>query len=675
MLAVLLLAAVLVRLWLLPGRWINPDEGAHLMDGLLLLEGFVPGVDFVSRQPFYVAVLALFVGVLGTSYELVRLYPVLATVGTGLFVYLIAARLLDRRTALLAAGLYLFLPFTVLFGTHVKTEPLAAVLGAAALYLMLVGLDARRSGGQPAAPRPAEGAEGVAAPAPGARRGRAFLALAGAGALMAFAYYSRQSSLAVLATALVAIPVLAVRDTARDRAGAGAAARARGAAAALGALALGFALVCVAVMALYTRWMPPSAVFLADLNPAVFVWENVSEVLPPYEAEDAGAAAAPNAAEQGPTIDRQDQPWSVTVRNVRQTLRLNSLLLLGALLSPLALLRGAGRLARPRRGGAESALVLWSWLGFLALAYGLWILRRGFFPAYLVDLLAPLAILTAASAVDAAARLREAAPGWRDVGRFAVPVGAFVGLHLALGPAAINRPLYYVAAVLALGVLYLGAPRGLARWGIVTLAAAVAATGAILAAQQVGGAVRLALYLGLLGAALGGTAWAAGVRPRRPGGRVAGLVLSALLVGTAGMWLGESQERLDRRFDGVWSPQAVAEVAAFLDVATEPGDEVLSGAVIWEFEAGRRPFMMISHPLGLRGGGLASTSRIWERLSSRPPAVAVLDGYAEMTYGRRDPAIIEWIEERYVLQREVGPAYYPVRIYAHPSLAAAASLP
>jgi len=54
LLLVVLFASLSVRVWLLDKRWINPDEGAHLMDAVLALDGMIPSVDFHSRQPLYV---------------------------------------------------------------------------------------------------------------------------------------------------------------------------------------------------------------------------------------------------------------------------------------------------------------------------------------------------------------------------------------------------------------------------------------------------------------------------------------------------------------------------------------------------------------------------------------------------------------------------------------------
>jgi len=61
--AILILVALIsvaLRLWLLDQRWVNPDEGAHLMDAVLANEGKIPLVDFESRQPVYTYMIATF---------------------------------------------------------------------------------------------------------------------------------------------------------------------------------------------------------------------------------------------------------------------------------------------------------------------------------------------------------------------------------------------------------------------------------------------------------------------------------------------------------------------------------------------------------------------------------------------------------------------------------------
>ena len=52
--AALLLAVVTFQARLITAHWIDTDEGAHLMDARLVMEGLTPVADFDSRQPLYV---------------------------------------------------------------------------------------------------------------------------------------------------------------------------------------------------------------------------------------------------------------------------------------------------------------------------------------------------------------------------------------------------------------------------------------------------------------------------------------------------------------------------------------------------------------------------------------------------------------------------------------------
>src|SRR5688572_10808427 len=132
-LAVFAVAGLALRLALVQLRWINPDEGAHLMDARLVLDGLFPAVDFGARQPFYVYLLALWLHLTGAGFEGVRVLMALLDTAVGTLVYAIGARVLPARSALLGAALYLLLPFTIFWAPLVHTEPLGMVLVAAAL--------------------------------------------------------------------------------------------------------------------------------------------------------------------------------------------------------------------------------------------------------------------------------------------------------------------------------------------------------------------------------------------------------------------------------------------------------------------------------------------------------------------------------------------------------------
>ena len=107
----ILFAALAVRLIMICLRGINPDEGAHLMDARLFLEGLLPVVDYGARQPVYVAFLAGMLNIFGTTLSAGRLLPVLSSIAGGAVLYMIGKRLYSPRTGLVAGTLYLFCRF------------------------------------------------------------------------------------------------------------------------------------------------------------------------------------------------------------------------------------------------------------------------------------------------------------------------------------------------------------------------------------------------------------------------------------------------------------------------------------------------------------------------------------------------------------------------------------
>ena len=138
-LSVLLLVALAVHLWLLEPRWINPDEGAHLMDGRLVLDGLVPKIDFPARQPFYVFATAAVLKMFSVGFVSGRVLALTCTLGAAALVYAIARDLFDRQVALLSAALFLFMPFPLMLSVNAKTEPLAILLACGAIWLGMKG--------------------------------------------------------------------------------------------------------------------------------------------------------------------------------------------------------------------------------------------------------------------------------------------------------------------------------------------------------------------------------------------------------------------------------------------------------------------------------------------------------------------------------------------------------
>jgi hypothetical protein len=89
----------------------------------------------------------------------------------------------------------------------------------------------------------------------------------------------------------------------------------------------------------------------------------------------------------------------------------------------------------------------------------------------------------------------------------------------------------------------------------------------------------------------------------------------------------------------------------------------MSGGVIWELQAGRRPFQMISHPLAMEHGiSKEQKAAIELALATRPPKAIILDGFTEKTYIQQVPRLRELLH-RYRLVTATGPPGLPVRLY------------
>jgi len=128
------LVSLFIRLWLVDKRWINADEGAHLMDAVLVLDGKIPQVDFDARQPLYVYASAGFLKIFGTNYVTGRLFPLACSMLIGIVIFLLARMLFDTKVALLSSAIYWMLPLEVSQSVIVKTEPLSILFTCLSLY-------------------------------------------------------------------------------------------------------------------------------------------------------------------------------------------------------------------------------------------------------------------------------------------------------------------------------------------------------------------------------------------------------------------------------------------------------------------------------------------------------------------------------------------------------------
>jgi hypothetical protein len=121
---------------------------------------------------------------------------------------------------------------------------------------------------------------------------------------------------------------------------------------------------------------------------------------------------------------------------------------------------------------------------------------------------------------------------------------------------------------------------------------------------------------------------------------------------------------LNVAYDTPWSPESLKTIVTYLRNNTRPGDEVMSGAVIWEFQALRRPFHMISHPLVFEFPVWPEKqNEIRAAIAANPPKIIILDGFTEKSYFRQFPSIPDLLHREYQLVLTEGTKQYPVRVY------------
>ncbi len=617
LLGVLVVAGVLLEAWLLSARWVNPDEGAHLMDVRLAMEGLVPGVHFSARQPLYVYAHVPFFWLFRGSYVGARLLPLLATVAGGGMLYLIGRQLWSRTVGLIAALVYLASPTILVNAGVVKTEPLAILLVSVGLYQVVRYMEDRRWG---------------------------HLLLAGA--LFATGFYVRESVLAGLLAAVVVV-VVQIRDGWS------------GALRRLGALTLGAGLLLIGVLGFYWRYLPLADVLTRpDLNPVAAGLTRLSTMLGWWHNAE--------TVTTGEVIRRSAQLWSTTHENLADAIRLNAHLIAGTMLAVvLWAWDGLQRLrGRPARERATGVLLAFAWLGSITLLYAYHIAQRGFFQFYFREFMPPMALLLAWVVVRSARVL-----GWESHA-FRATV-AFVVFAVVLF--AVQRVFHGSWALTVLLVV------GALGWRIFTSSLVTRGRqAAYLAGWIVLVAGAAFLHRGEVGARLADThgtwivlagvvvlaVWGSWLTGTWAGGRSCAFAALACVLGATVWVASHSAKVLSTAYDCIWSPETVRAVAVLVRQHSQPRDEVLSGGVIWELEARRHPFMTISHPLVFING-MSSPLRqdILARLKERPPRIIVMDGYTEKTYLFQIPALEAMRAAVYDLVGEVRGSKRVVRVY------------
>jgi hypothetical protein len=521
-----------------------------------------------------------------------------------LVVFATARRLFDGRAAVFATAAYAFFPLSVLWSANIHMQPLAMLPTGLGFFFLAGTL--------------------------GARPNRA---AALAGLCFGLSFYVRESALAAAAAAVLFIVATAAgwRDRARR----------------IGALAAGFLVVGGIFVAGYSLVLTPSQLWDGPLNPLALplrALQGLQTGVGPAESVQV-PEAAPGRLEQQSVVR--------ALANARLMGALGLFLFVG-LAATLRGMRPAAWRAAGERREAAGFLLLWLWFGLLALAYGYWAFTLGFYPQYFTELVPPLAIAFGVAVPRAVERWAgRPLPAW-----LWVTAGLVLAASFAAGRAIELSTLVYLttpALLLALGVAVVARRGG----------AAMVALGMLAAVIGVGFLPAMPGATAIKGAA-GFTALAVAVVAVRQAGRPASLdfLVMTLAAGAAVLSMQRAGRVLSVSYQCVWPPDLLEPVATLIRQQSRPDETVMSGAVVWAFEAGRRPFLLISHPLKFLARHVPQErAEIEAGLATVPPKIVVLDGYTERTFGKVVPTLTRLLEQGYEPLGTWEGGRHPVRLY------------
>jgi 4-amino-4-deoxy-L-arabinose transferase-like glycosyltransferase len=609
-LVILLLLWLGFQAWMLKAHWINVDEGAHLMDTRLAMQGLRPVLDYDSRQPLYVYALLPFLLYSDHSYVAARMMPVIATGLASILVFLIGRRLWNSTAGLYSATAMLWTPTMLVNSSAIKTEPLAILLMCLSFYALVRHFD----------------------------RGRpAWLLLAGVA--LGCGFYVRESTLAGPLAAIVLIGL-------RWRDGSGKCVRR------VLYLVAGYFAVCVAMISWAAGHLSlRTTLSNTSLNPGAMVAQALCSIA------SLQSLTAPNLRA---STETSFQPKSHALRQVLQAASLQLPLLVAALVTPaFAFSRSfqSRHFANVSISDRFAVTIPLVWSGALILLYIYHFWNHGFFQSYFREFIPPLALLFGAAA---SSLLRQIGQLHRSRSLLFTLLTCAATLFLYQRQ---NQGYGITIAILFVGTtsaILLRRHLAWTHWLI-----HVAGFGILLAVvRTIDASTPIGIVLTSAGSMLAAIALTASATrvsrfiPTLTTVTMAAMAFTGILsTSNAGMIL-------STQYDSMWSPQTLQSVVALIHQHSKDRDEVLSGAVIWEGEAGRQPFMRITHPLALHAITDPLREQITDELKARPPVVIILDGYTERYYIKNVPYLQRLLNDDYHFVGEALGSPKPVRVYA-----------
>ncbi len=587
------------------------------MDAQLLLNGFVPIADYGARQPFYVFVLAIFLKAFGASLQIGRLAPLFASVGTGWMLFVIGRRISGATVGLVAACIYMFLPITIVWSVIVKEEPLAIFLACVSIYFAL------RSFAE-------------------SKRNPAWMILSGMFA--ALAYYARSSTL-YLPLALIGFVFFGQKASIRD------------AFSMTISLLLGYVAVCVGACLIFTSKMSWQDILFSQLNPLNLLWNRTMSLLGwlpvEYQVVDTGG------------FRLLDQAIGDTIKAWREAVFFSLFVGVGAI-AAVANLRSKN--SDDTRSKSHSGSVLMAlWAGFALLLYIFQSANRGFFTQYFVEVLPPLTILAAVWLVQVtgSTKLRGA------IFYITTLLGFFFLFFLQRTTwqfyPGVDAYVFFGSLVASITMLgFVSKIEWKPRRILILAAPSLLAVALLLAANffQLEQLATLVLTLFCL-YLLVETIYEKDTLDQNTSVQAATVFVFIVAVVVSGLYSGHA---IGPKYESVWSPATVEQVATAVKTEAGSSDEILSGATIWAFAAKLRPFLNVPHPTEFFKKRMSDFE---EQFRHKRPQFVIDDGYTHRKYARYWSFIRSELETNYSQLAQITGSKYPIIIFRlsdHPQL-------
>lgn len=118
--------------------WVGGDEGNFLYDALMWNKGLVPFKDFLLGSPGYIFLMKFTIKIFGRQLIAGRIITVVLATATVYLIYLIGKRLWNEKVGLASAIIFAVAPFSIFYGSMIKTEPNVSFFAAFAFYLAIV---------------------------------------------------------------------------------------------------------------------------------------------------------------------------------------------------------------------------------------------------------------------------------------------------------------------------------------------------------------------------------------------------------------------------------------------------------------------------------------------------------------------------------------------------------